>query len=416
MGRTEAKRVWPEREENMRSVAQYLAACLDVVGPLPPLAMDLSSAIGCVLAQDLAARTDLPQRNLAAVDGYALRTEDLDGLCLPAHLPVVEDLGVGVDEQVYMVAGTAIRLAAGAPVPVDADMVVPLEYTDCDQAQVLISRLPGTSNIHYQAEDVAAGDLLMKAGERVGARQVSLLASCGYGRLPVHPAPRVVVVTTGSELVAPGEALLGGKVYDANSHALANGIKDAGALVHRVSGVNDDALALRDLLNNQQLLADLIITTGGLGNGPNDCVKEALAPLGTVRFDKVAMAPGRQFGVGKLEKGVPIFCLPGNPLEALIAFEVFVRPALRKMAGRSRIHRLSVRAQVNGQWSKTTGMRQFVPVFVTGDHQGYQLQPVGDPESYQLSAFARANALAVVPEDISTVRPGDQLPVLLLDR
>lgn len=399
----------------MRSVAEHLNACLQTVAPIPPLAVDLANSVGCVIAEDIVAHADLPISDLAALDGYAASWFDLEGKTIPLSLPVSDDLGAGVDSRVQLIGGTTIRLASGAPIPRGTDLIIPAEFTDLGLAQVTISKIPEVPHIRKKAEDVVAGDVLMSRGERVGARQIALLAASGYGRLPVHPKPRVVVITVGSELVEPGEPVLSGQVFDADSHALATGIQDAGGLVYRVAAVPDETRLLREVLEDQLVRADLIITTGGLGYGENDTVKEALAPLGTVRFDNVAMSPGRQLGLGHLGDDIPVFCLPGNPIEALTAFEVFVRPSLRKMAGRSRLHRLSVRAEMKEGWQSPSGRRQFVCVHVTGDAGGYTAVPVGDPHRALMSSFARANAFAVVPEEMKDVRAGDYLPVILLD-
>lgn len=399
----------------MRSVADFLSACLANAQPLEPLGVDINSAIGCVLAEDVIAHADLPLTDTAALDGYAAAWADLDGKILPLTMPVSEDVGAGVNANVALVPGATIRLACGAPVPNGADFIIPAEFTDIGDAQVKISKLPDVAHIHRRATDVVAGDVLMKQGERVGARQVALLAACGYGRLPVTPAPRVVVITVGDELVEPGEPIVGGQVFDANSHSIATGVRDAGGIVYQVAAVPDDTRSLRETIEDQLVRADVIITTGGLGYGVNDTVKEALAPLGTVRFDNVAMSPGRQLGVGKVGESIPIYCLPGTPSEALIAFEVFVRPALRKLSRHSRIHRVSVRAEMRDGWKSPNGRRQFVCAHVSGNANGYSAELVGESDQVLLSSFARANALAVVPENMTQVNPGDYLPVLLLD-
>ncbi|WP_255500380.1 molybdopterin-binding protein, partial [Actinotalea sp. JY-7885] len=264
--------------------------------------------------------------------------------------------------------------------------------------------------------------------------------------LRVHPAPRVVVVPVGDELVEPGRVLADGRVHDADGHALAAAVREAGATAVRVGPVGDDRAALREVLADQLVRADLLLVTGGLSDGPWDTVTDVLAPLGTVRFDHVAMAPGRRQGFGTVlasdqeelwpgaegrptsgladladrqgqdaPAGVPVFALPGHPVEALISYEVFVRPALRAMAGQSELFRPSVKAAATRAFASPAGLRHFVPATVTGSPtEGYVVTPVGDPRDPSLTDLATANALAVVGEDTTTVRAGDTLACLIL--
>jgi len=403
----------------VRSVQEHLAACLAAVGPLPPLEVVLPDAVGCILAEDVLAAADLPVADLAATDGYAVRAADVAEARAdsPVTLRVIDEVRAGAVDPIHLVRGTAVRIASGAPLPVAADAVVPIEQTDFGRATVAVrtAAVEG-ENVRRRAEDLRAGEIVLPAGERVGARQVALLAAAGRGRVGVHPRPRVVIVSVGDELVEPGRRAEPGQVYDANGHALATAVQDAGAATFRVAAVPDGRRELRETLEDQLVRADLILTTGGLSYGGNDTVKEVLAPLGTVRFDNVAMWPGRQLGVGHVGDGTPIFALPGDPVAVQIAYETFVRPALRTMAGYADLYRDSVPAAVTDGWYSPAGRREFVRVHVTGTPaEGYRAEPVGAPASLLLSALARSNALAVVPEDVTDVRPGDRLHCLLLD-
>jgi molybdopterin molybdotransferase len=232
----------------------------------------------------------------------------------------------------------------------------------------------------------------------------------------------VVILSVGDELIEPGAPAAPGAVHDANSHALATAVQDAGATAIRVGVVGDDRATLREAIEDQLVRADLLLTTGGLSETDRDTVKDVLAPLGTVRFDHVAMSPGRRQGfgtVGGLDDGsgaVPIFALPGHPVAAHVSFEVFVRPALRAIAGRSELFRPSVPAAATVGWSSPAGIRQFVPAQVVGSPgEGYEVTPVGDPDEVSVSALSRANALAVVPEDDAAVRRGDHVHCIVLE-
>ncbi|WP_448071035.1 molybdopterin molybdotransferase MoeA [Georgenia yuyongxinii] len=403
----------------MRSVQEHLTACLAAVGPLPPLDVVLPDAVGCILAEDVLAPGDLPVADLAGVDGYAVRAADVADARPenPTLLRVTDEVRAGQADRLRLVARAAVRIASGAPLPGEADAVVPVEQTDFGSAEVAVrTAVAGGENVRRRAEDLRAGAVVLPAGERVGARQVALLAAAGRGRVSVHPRPRVVIVSVGDELVEPGRPAQPGQVYDANGHALATAVQDAGASTFRVAAVPDERRRLRETLEDQLVRADLVITTGGLSYGANDTVKEVLAPLGTVRFDNVAMWPGRQLGVGHIGDGTPIFCLPGDPVAVQVAYETFVRPALRTMAGYAELYRPSVPAAVTTGWYSPHGRREFVRVHLTGTPaDGYRAEPTGSPAALLVSALARANAFAVVPEDVTDVRAGDRLHCLLLE-
>lgn len=403
----------------MRTVQEHLTACLAAVGPQDPLEVVLADAVGCVLAEDVLATRDLPLADVAALDGYAVRSTDISQATpsTPVTLHVLDEIRAGTIERTHLPAGASVRIASGAPLPVEADAVVPVEQTDRGMAKVTVrTAAVAGENVNRRAQDVRGGEVVLPAGERVGARQVALLAAVGRGRVTVHPRPRVVIVSVGDELVEPGQQASGGQVYDANGHALAAAVQDAGAATYRVAAVPDQRGPLRETLEDQLVRADLIITTGGLSYGSNDTVKEVLAPLGTVRFDNVAMWPGRQLGLGSIGEGTPIFALPGDPVAAQVCYEVFVRPAVLSMAGYTDLYRQSVTATVERGWYSPAGRREFVRVTLTGaPADGYRAVPNGTTGTLLLSALARSNALAVVPEDVTEVRAGSRLSCLVLD-
>lgn len=421
----------------MRTVAEHLAAVLDAARPVPPLDVVLADAEGCVLAEDVVAGHDLPVYAVAACDGYAVRVSDVGdaglGPAAEVSLPVVEDVPVTTPEPLRLVHGAAALVAAGAPVPAGADAVVPLERTDRGRARVVVrgGARPG-EHLRAPGVDVAVGATVLAQGTRLGARHLAVAAEVGRSRVRVHPRPRVVVCSVGDELIDPGRPAQPGRRHDVNGHALAAAARDAGATALRVGPLADDRAALREAIADQLVRADLLVLTGGLSAGPWDTVADVLAPLGTVRFDQVAMTPGGRQGFGTVRAvddvedlhhpgglgaggtGVPLFALPGTPVAALVSYEVFVRPALRAMGGHSDVYRPSVRAAVTRPMASTPGRREFVPVTLTGSPaDGYLADPVGDAGS--LGSLAAANALLVVAEDITRVRAGDALACLLLD-
>ncbi|QPK94355.1 molybdopterin molybdotransferase MoeA [Actinomyces sp. zg-332] len=403
----------------MKSVAEHLVNCLDAVGPQPALEVLLPDAAGCILAEDVNAPFDLPVADLASCDGYAVMSADLvdASSTSPVFLEVLDDVNAGDLDPTRIVQGSSVHIASGAPIPSGADAVVPIEFTDHGQARVSVrTTVKSGDNVRRRARDVQAGQILLSKGTRLGARQVALLAGVGRHRVQVHPRPRVVVVSIGDELVEPGHISQPGKVFDANGHALSCAVSDAGAATFRVAAVPDERVALRNALEDQLVRADLIITTGGLSYAAGDTVKEVLAPLGSVRFDNVAIAPGRQLGVGHLEDDTPIFCLPGDPVSAQVAFEVFVRPSLRKMQGWGDLYRASVEAKVTSGWTSPIGRREFMRVNLSGNpSEGYIAEVQGEPDELLLSTMASSNALAVVPENVTTINPGDKLVCMLLD-
>ena len=409
----------------MRSVAEFYQDCLSAVAQQPPLDVQLADAVSCVLAEDVEAPFDLPVADLAARDGYAVRSEDLAGARPDNELSlrVTEEIRAGDVNPAALVPGTAIRIASGAPMPAGADSVIALEFTDHGMAQVNVRTQPAVGeNIRRKAEDVEEGEIVLRKGTRVGARQVALLAGVGRSRVYVHPRPRVVILSVGDEIVEPGEKARPGTVFDANGHALSTAIADAGAQTFRVAAVPDERHVLSETIEDQLVRADLILTTGGISHGSGDTVREVLSTLGTVRFDNIAAWPGHILGVGTVggdnngEGGTPIFCLPGDPVSAQVCFEVFVRPALRHMQGWTQLTRPSVKAAVDRSWYSPRGRREFVRVRLVGDPKtGYQAKVMGAPASLLLSALAESNALAIVPENTTNVHTGDMLQCLVLE-
>ena len=429
----------------MRSVAEHLAAVLDAVRPVAPLDVVLADADGCVLAQDLVAPRDVPVWAVAGCDGYAVRSTDLppraqvgepDAAAKETTLPVIADVPVTSAEPLRLVPGTTVLVAAGGPLPSGADAVVPLDRTDRGRAHVRI-RGPIAVGEHVRpaGRDVGAGAAALSVGTRLAPRHLAVAAALGCGRLRVHPAPRVVVLTVGDELVEPGRPRRSGRIHDVNGVALAAAVRETGAIPVRVGPVGDDRVTLREALADQLVRADVIILTGGLSAGPWDTVTDVLAPLGTVRFDQIAMTPGHRQGFGTIRAedsdgdvrhasalavgsgdGIPVFALPGHPVAAMVSYEVFVRPALRTMAGYADLFRPSVRAAAALPWASPAGRRQFVPANVTGSPtEGYLVRPIGHPDEVSLGAFATANAMAVVGEDTTRVRAGDTLACLVMD-
>ena len=425
-------------------LADYLGSVLRRLRALPPLDLDLTQAYGNVLAEDVVAPHSFPAFDQAAIDGYAARWEDIAGAGRgagytrpgtaqrsagrfgeprPVRLNVVGDLGAASWRPVRLTPGSCFSVAAGAPLPLAADVVVPVEWTDQGMAAVEIFRTPKRGfGLRRAGEELAAGTVLAGAGTYISPALVAVFAATGIGHVVVRPTPRVVIVATGDELVDVGRASQPGQVVDANSHALTAAAAEVGALAFRVGICDDDPEGLRGLLEDQTLRADLIITTGGTGTGPGDMVRRILSRreggrAGPVTFTEVALYPGTALGFGTVgAEEVPVVCLPGEPGAALIGFEVLARPAIQLLAGAEPVFRTSVRAHLLETGPSPAGLREFRPAHVAERRGGgYTVQPLrGGP--YTLSGLAEANGLLVLGERVTTATAGSTVDVLLLDR
>jgi len=403
-----------------RPLADYLTGVLARIQPLPPLDLDLTQAYGNVIAEDVVAPGPIPAYDFAAIDGYAVRAEDVAGVRpdRSVRLNVVGDIGVTSWRPVRVLPGTCFSVAAGAPLPAGADMVIPPSSTDQGMAAVEIFQAPKRGHaLRRTGDEVAAGAVLGTAGTYVSPAMVALLAAAGVGHVVVRPQPRVVVVATGDELVDTGRSSQPGQVVDANSHALAAAAADAGAHAYRVGICDDDPEALRAMLDDQTLRSDLIITTGGTSTGPGDMTRRILGREGMVQFTDVSVYPCSALGFGTVgAEEVPIVCLPGNPGAALIGFEVLARPLIQRLAGSEPVFRPSVKAHLLETVSSPAGLREFRPAHVAERRGGgYTLQPLaGGP--YTLSGLAEANGLMVLGEKVTTAPAGTTVDVLLIDR
>ncbi|WP_035846666.1 molybdotransferase-like divisome protein Glp [Kitasatospora azatica] len=415
------------------TVDEHLADVLAQVAPLPAIELQLLDAQDCRLAEDVVAAGDLPPFDNSSMDGYAVRTADTIGATerYPSVLTVVGEIAAGAGELPKVGPGQAARIMTGAPVPPGAEAVAPVEWTDGGSgtgqaADAMSAAQPSTEvrvrqevregeHIRRRGSDVRAGSTVLTAGTRLGPTQLGLLAAIGRGEVRVRPRPRVVVLSTGSELVQPGEPVGPGQIWDSNSFTLTAAAQAAGAIAYRVGGVRDEAAVLRGVLEDQLGRADLIVTSGGVSVGAYDVVKEVFADYGGVDFRKLRMQPGKPQGFGRIGAGdggagIPLLALPGNPVSAYISFELFVRPVIRTMLGASDVHRPVVRAVCTADLRSPAGRRQFL----RGWYAEGTVAPVGGADSHLVGALARANCLITVPEDAVAVTAGEAVDVVLL--
>jgi molybdopterin molybdotransferase len=401
-------------------VEDHLGQILAAISPLSPLDLTLGDAHGCVLAEDVSAGFPLPPFDNSAMDGYAVRSADVAAATdtAPAVLPVVGDVAAGSSGPYTVQPGLCVRIMTGAPLPAGADAVVPVEWTDGGIAQVAIRRpAPAGAHIRRAGEDAPVGTTVLTAGTHLGATQIGLIAAVGRDRVQARPRPRVVVLSTGSELVDPGEPLSPGKIPDSNSSLLTAAAQEAGGIAFRVGIVPDDPRVLLDTLEDQLIRADAVVTSGGVSVGAYDVVKEAIGRLGPVTFARVAMQPGmpQSFGLIGPDK-TPFFGLPGNPVSAYVSFEVFVRPALRRMLGVDAINRPTIRAKLGARVTSPPGKRTFARAQLSVDRGAYSVTPVGGGGSHLIASLAQANSLIVVPEKVTELEPGATVTVMLLER
>ncbi|MEU3573033.1 gephyrin-like molybdotransferase Glp [Kitasatospora sp. NPDC036755] len=415
------------------TVDEHLADVLAAVGPLPAIELQLLDAQGCRLDEDVVADGDLPSFDNSSMDGYAVRTADTDGAtdAYPSVLSVVGDIAAGAGELPRVGPGQAARIMTGAPLPPGAQAVAPVEWTDGgtgtgvaaaamtapvpDEEVRVLRPVAEGAHVRRRGSDVAAGTRVLEAGTRLGPAQLGLLAAIGRPTVKVRPRPRVVVLSTGSELVQPGEPVGPGQISDSNSFTLTAAAQDAGAIAYRVGAVPDDADRLRAVLEDQLGRADLIVTSGGVSVGAYDVVKEVFESYGGVDFRRLRMQPGKPQGFGRIggAAGVPLLALPGNPVSAYISFELFVRPVIRTMLGAAEVHRPVVRALCPAELRSPAGRRQFL----RGRYSAFYgtVEPVGGAGSHLVGALARANCLITVPEETTRLPAGSEVDVVLLD-
>ena len=403
----------------MRPVDEHAAAVAALFTPMPSETVALSGALGGVLAEDLASPVALPPFDNSAMDGYAVRSADLGEV--PVALPVAADVPAGRTDGPPLAAGTAHRIMTGAPLPDGADAVVQVEWTDAGTEQVRVDRAVGAGqNVRRAGEDVTAGTVVLPAGTLLGPAQIGLAAAVGAGTLPVRRRPRVLVLSTGSELVAPGQPLEHGQIHESNGPMLAAAVIDAGGTAELLRFVPDDVAAFTATLDaalgtHPDDPVDLVLTSGGVSAGAYEVVKDAFTGRG-ITFTKVAMQPGMPQGLGRYPGplgDVAVVTLPGNPVSSLVSFEVFVRPALRAAAGHPQPARPRVRARLAEALDSPAGRRQFRRGRI--DAVAGTVSTVGAAGSHLLAALARADCLLVVDEDTTHVDAGESVEVWLLD-
>ena len=389
-------------------------------------------ALGQVIAEDVIAPFDLPPLANTGMDGYAVRAADTEGAseASPRYLKLVANLAAGYVHEGQVGPGEAVRIMTGAPVPDGADAVVPFEETDemgrpperrpkpGDSVAVYKAANPG-ANVRARGGDVREGITVVSAGRVVRPSEVGVLASLGLADVAVYRRPVVAILSTGDEVTMPGEPLLPGRIYDANSAAVAAQVRDFGG-IPRVLGIAKDTVEDLTARIREGLDADMVVTSAGVSRGDFDVVKEVLAREGAIDFWTVRMRPGKPLAFGAFTapdgRSVPHLGLPGNPVSSMVSFELFGRPAIFKMLGRPDWERPTLRAIVRERVHNTDSRRFYGRCVVTQGEDGRWYADLTGPQgSNILTGMSIANALTVIPEDVSVVEAGEQIEVMMLD-
>ena len=395
----------------MPSFEEARTIVLDHVSALRSEHVSLLDAVGRVLAEDVASPFDFPAWDNSAMDGYAVRAADV---AAGAPLPLSGYAPAGAVGAEPLAPGTATRILTGAPLPAGADSVVPFENAD-EEAGSVRARGPVRrgANVRRRGEDLRAGELAIRAGTVIGLPEVSWLAAASRLVVPVHRRPRVAILSTGDELVPPGEPLGPAKIHDSNSLTVAAAVRQAGGEPILLGIAKDDREALRERLV-EGLRADVLVTTAGVSMGDRDYVREVLADLEVRQvFWKVEIKPGRPTAFA-VRGTTPVFSLPGNPVSTILTFEQFVRPALLKLAGRRTVLRPVVRAIFQEELRHAPGRVGFIRVRLERRGDALLAWSAGNQDTGMLKTMLRADAIAIVPADQGDLRPGTPIDVQIV--
>lgn len=417
---------------DMISVDEARERILAFFERLEPESRPVLDALGQVLAEDVAAPFDIPPLDNTAMDGYAVRAVDTEGAtgASPRELRVIADLAAGYVLDTPVGPGEAVRIMTGAPMPPGADAIVPFEETDeplrgineapkkGETVRVFKAARP-SANIRFRGEDMREGQVVIEAGRVVRPSEAGVLASIGRTEISVYRRPTVAILSTGDEITAPGEPLRPGRIYDANAYSVAALVKKYGG-IPRILGIARDTVEDLTAKIHEGLDADMIVTSAGVSRGDFDVVKDVLAREGSIDFWTVRMKPGKPLAFGAFTapdgRRVPHLGLPGNPVSSMVSFELFGRPAIFTMMGRSDWERPIIRAITRDTIVNTDGRRFYARCIVTRGEDGrYYADLTGPQGSGILTSMSMANGLTVIPEGLPRADPGDEIDVMMTD-
>lgn len=402
----------------MISVEDALNQILEVIIPLGREKISILDSIGRVIGEDIYANRNIPPKDNSAMDGYAVRWEDTCGASIsrPVILKVIEDIPAGTIPRKNIGTGESSRIMTGAPIPVEANAIVRVEDTEKDgqRVKVFVEAKEG-QNIRSAGEDVKEGELIISQGDVIRPAEIGMLAALGRSFISVYQRPLVAVVATGDELVDIDENPTSWQIISSNSYSIAAQIVDCGAIPLQIGIAKDkrDDLVLKF---KAAMRADIIVSSGGVSIGDYDLVKDVMREVGNqMKFWQVAMRPGKPLAFGSMD-GIPVFGLPGNPVSSMVSFEQFVRPSILKMMGHKNLFRKVIWATVNEDIAKRKGTKHFIRAYIEYGHGKFTVTSTGEQGSGILKSMVKANGLIILPEHRTSVKKGDEVTVLLIDR
>jgi len=406
----------------MISVEEALERVLSYIKVLDGIETPILECLGQVLAEDVYSSIDIPPKDNSAMDGYAVKAQDTSGATAssPVYLDIIGEAKAGGVSNLEVKAHKTVRIMTGAPLPKGADCVVPFEDTDETQRKDqplkqigILKAVDKGKNVRSAGEDIGKDQLALSKGTILRPAQIGVLASLGLKTVKVIRRPVVAILATGDELVALGQPLSEGQIYNSNSYSSAAQVLRYGG-IPRVLGIARDTEEDLGKKINEALSADMLLTTGGVSMGDYDLVKDVLAKQGEISFWKVRMKPGKPLAFGTI-KGVPHLGLPGNPVSSMITFELFARPAMLKMMGKTNLTRPTVDVIMESRIKNSDGRRIFARAVVRKEGDRLYAKTTGPQGSGILTSMSMANALVIVPEDVAAVKEGDVVKAIMLD-
>ena len=417
---------------DMISVEEARDRILAFFSRLEAVDVPLLDALGQVVAEDIVAPFDIPPADNTAMDGYAVHAADTDGAAEddPRELRVVANLAAGYVMETPVGPGEAVRIMTGAPMPPGADAIVPFEETDEPLRDVGEAPTKGdrvkvfkaanvSANIRFRGEDMHQGDTIISAGSVVRPSEVGVMASVGMNTVQVTRRPTVAILSTGDEITEPGQPLEPGRIYDSNAYSVAALVTRYGG-IPKLLGIAKDTVEDLTAKIREGFRADMIVTSAGVSRGDFDVVKDVLAREGAIDFWTVRMKPGKPLAFGAFNtpdgRKVPHLGLPGNPVSSMVSFELFGKPAIDKMMGRSSHDRPILKAVTRDPVVNTDARRFYARCIVTRQDDGtYEADLTGPQGSGILTSMVSANALTIIPEDLPRAEPGDEIDVMMID-
>ena len=406
----------------MISVEEALEKVLSYTKVLDGEEHPILECLGQVLDQDIYSSIDIPPSDNSAMDGYAVKAANIAGASAssPVYLDIIGESKAGTMSDTRVKAHTAVRIMTGATLPKGADTVVPFEETDETQRKDqplkqigILKAVEKGKHIRSAGEDIAKGQLALSKGTVLRPAEIGVLASLGLKKVKVIRRPVIAILATGDELVELGKPLAEGQISNSNSYSAAAQVLRYGG-IPRVLGIAKDTETDLEAKIKEALTADMLLTTGGVSMGDYDLVKDVLAKQGEISFWKVRMKPGKPLAFGTIQ-GVPHLGLPGNPISSMVTFELFARPAILKMLGKTKLAKPTVEAVMEDNTRNTDGRRIFLRAVVRKVDGRYYARTTGPQGSGILTSMSQANALVIVPEDVKTVKEGDLVKAIMLD-